>query len=33
MYENEMIRIQSKNHNVGSYRINKSSLFSYDEKK
>ena len=29
----EMNRIQSKDHNVGSYRINKISLSSYDDKK
>ena len=27
----EMNRIQSKNHDIGSYRINKVSLFCYDE--
>ena len=29
----EMNRIQSKCHNIGSYRINKISLSSYDDKK
>ena len=29
----EMNRIQSKDHNLGSYRINKISLSSYDDKK
>ena len=28
----KMNRIQSKNHTLGSYRINKISLSSYDEK-
>ena len=28
-----MNRIQSKNHNIESYRINKVSLSSYDDKK
>ena len=29
----EMNRIQSKSHNIGSYRINKVALFCYDDKK
>ena len=29
----KMNRIQSKNHTIGLYRINKISLSSYDEKK
>ena len=29
----EMNRIQSNNHKIGSHRINKISLFSYDDKK
>ena len=28
-----MNRIQSKNHNIGLYRINESSLSSYNDKK
>ena len=29
----EMNRIQSQDHNMGSYRVNKISLSSYDDKK
>ena len=29
----EMNRIQSKDHNIGQYRINKVSLSSYDDRK
>ena len=29
----KMNKIQSKDHNIGSYRINKISLSSYDDKK
>ena len=33
LVRHEMNRIQSKNHNIRSHRINKISLSSYDEKK
>ena len=31
--KHEMNRIQSRNHKIGSYRINKICLSSYDDKK
>ena len=31
--KHEMNRIQSKDHNIGSHKINKISLCSYDDKK
>ena len=31
--KHEINRIQSKNHNIGSYRTNKISLSSFDDKK